>query len=90
MEIHLEDWSLIHAHIQPYKIKMTVLSDFISFQFFTSLYLRGENISAEVMKDDSLREWYLQKLEEMTKIDELRLNRTKMHRSQIITTLSSS
>jgi len=66
----------------------TALSDFISFQFFTSLHLRGKNIWVEVMKNNSLKDWYLKKLEEMTKIDELRLNRTKKHRNEIIQKLS--
>ncbi len=102
-ELHLLD-QILHSYGDPFRrlepdspTHSTIqnqndmaLSDFISFQFFTSLYLRGENISEEVMKNNSLREGYLQKLEEMTKIDELRLNRTKIHRNQIIEKLSSS
>lgn len=65
-------------------------ADFVSFQFYTDLMGRSPEIWYKIMSENNeLKAWYLDKLQEINKIDKIRYERNLNNQKEIITQITS-
>lgn len=72
------------------KYQMNATANFVSFQFYTDLMSYAPETWKKIMKEDeTLKKWYLEKLQEINKIDKLRYDKNLDNQNEIMSILKS-